>query len=123
MELFTASYRAWQPALGCPVRSSLTAPRWITGASSWPQLWPATPRWAYFDAPADEFAERYMAQLDRHGAREIARRLAEIARSGFAEPADRLVLLCYESTADQCHRGLFADWWLTTTGEKIAEVR
>ena len=122
MQLYTSSYAAWRPEFGAPVVTSLTTPKWLPEAATWPKLWPATPRWAYFRA--EDFDRHYVAQLERYGARQIARRLAEIARSGFAEPADRLVLLCWEFSGapEQCHRGLFREWWLAQTGEPINEI-
>jgi hypothetical protein len=119
--LRTSSYAAWRPEFGAPVVTSLTTPKWLPEAKTWPKLWPATPRWSYFHA--SDFDRHYIAQLERYGARQIARRLAEIARSGFAEPADRLVLMCWEVNQADCHRGVFARWWLETTGEKIEEVQ
>ena len=76
-------------------------------------------------APTEVYDAEYLAQLERYGARRIARRLGEIARSGFAEPAERLVLLCFESpeTAEwACHRRTFAAWWLRQTGERVEEL-
>jgi hypothetical protein len=116
--LHTASYRAWRPGLGAPVVTSLQVPRWLPEAEDWPQLWAASPRWAYFSAPAVEFDKCYLAQLDRAGPKQIAGVLAEIANvSGAA----RLVLLCFEADPAACHRSLFAAWWLATTGERITE--
>lgn len=121
--LWTSSYAAWRPEHGAPVVTSLTTPKWMPEAETWPRLWPATPRWKYFYAPPATFDRVFIAQLKRYGAREIARRMAQVARSGFAEPADRLVLLCWEVNQADCHRGIFARWWLETTGEKIEEVQ
>jgi len=123
--LFTSSYREWRPEHGAPVVISLQTPRWLPEAKSWPKLWPATPRWSYFHASAEEYDRQFTAQLERCGVQAIARRLAEIASSGFAEPAERLVLLCWEPSEvaeTQCHRRSFAAWWLLSTGEKITEI-
>jgi hypothetical protein len=122
MQLFTASYRAWRPEHGAPVVTSLTTPKWLPEAKSWPKLWPATPRWSYFRASNDEFNRQYLAQLERYGAEQIAARLAEIARSAFAEPIERLVLLCWETDPARCHRATFSTWWLAETGEPMTEV-
>jgi hypothetical protein len=122
VRLFTSSYGAWRPELGAPVVTSLTTPKWLPEAASWPRLWPVTPRWSYFHASEQEFDRQYIAQLDRYGAQQIARRMTQIARSGFAEPADRLVLLCWEIQAARCHRGLFSSWWLAQTGERMTET-
>jgi hypothetical protein len=122
VELFTASYSAWRPEQGAPVVTSLTTPKWLPEAKSWPRLWPATPRWSYFRASEQEFDRQYVAQLERYGAQQIARRLAEIARTGFAEPAERLVCLCWETDRARCHRATFSRWWLAETGEPITEI-
>jgi hypothetical protein len=90
--LHTASYRNWRQDLGAPVVTSLQVPRWLPEAEHWPRLWAASPRWAYFRAPAAEFDKAYLAQLDRHGAKQIAGLLAAIARHSGA---GRLVLLCF----------------------------
>ena len=123
--LYTCSYSAWRPEHGLPVRTSLGKPKWLPEAASWPLLWEITPRGHYFKAPTEVYDAEYLAQLERYGARRIARRLGEIARSGFAEPAERLVLLCFESpeTAEwACHRRTFAAWWLRQTGERVEEL-
>jgi len=122
VRLFTASYGAWRPEHGAPVVTSLTVPKWLPEAKSWPRLWPATSRWSYFRASDHDFNRQYLAQLERYGAEQIARRLAEIARSGFAEPAEALVFLCWETDPGRCHRSLWALWWHAATGQLITEI-
>jgi hypothetical protein len=95
--LHTCSYRAWRPELGQPVRTSLGKPKWLLPeAASWPVLWEATPRSDYFDASAAEFDRRYIGQLERYGARRIARRLGEIAHQ---TGAGVLLLCCFRGRA------------------------
>lgn len=120
--LYTASYGAWRPELGAPVVTSLGVPKWIKGAASWPRCLEVTPGGHYFRAPAEQFRKAYLSQLEHFGVQRISRRLAEIARSGFAEPQDRLVILCFESVPDQCHRRTFAEWLLLQSGELAEEV-
>ncbi|HEY2577216.1 MAG TPA: DUF488 family protein [Streptosporangiaceae bacterium] len=91
-------------------------------AASFPRLWEACPRWHYFHAEPAEFDRVYIAQLEKYSAERISRRLHQIAREAFMEPTDRLVLLCWETDPAQCHRSLFADWLLATTGEKTTEI-
>jgi hypothetical protein len=119
VRVYTASYGAWRPEHGVPVVASLTVPKWLPEASSWPRYWPVTPRWAYFYSSAEEYERAFLAQLERYGARRIARELAQIARQ---QDAESLALCCWESSPDRCHRGLFAAWWLVTVGERIEEV-
>ena len=122
MELLTSSYASWRPGSGSPVSISLSTPRWLPEAARWPRLWEATPRWSYFHAEPEQFDLSYVDQLDRYGSRLIAERLAEIAKTAFMAPSDRLVLCCWEPLAKNCHRGLWARWWLETTGERIPEL-
>jgi Protein of unknown function, DUF488 len=106
--------------MGQPVRISLGIPRWKL---SWelPQcLWPLTPRGHYFHDPPEEFARKYLAQLEKVG----AARLHEIFTS-LTTGEDPLVFLCFERDArsgDDCHRRQFADWWLVQTGEYVPEL-
>jgi Protein of unknown function, DUF488 len=116
--LHTASYRAWTPGLGAPVRTSLGTPR-IDGAADWPRCRPITPRWSYLRASAEVYIAAYLAQLDRYGARRIAQELAAITRETGAE---RLVLMCFEADPERCHRSLLSAWWLEATGESITEI-
>ena len=103
----------------CSGRCVLTLPKFRPEAQDWPRLWEVTPRWWYWRYERAEWDRAYLAQLNRYGPRRVARRLAEIARE---QQADRLVVMCYEPLPADCHRGLFAAWWLTTTGERINEI-
>jgi hypothetical protein len=115
--LLTCSYRAFRPEFGTPVVASLQLPRWIPAAADWPQCTEIMPRWRYFRA--GDWEAQYRAQLARYGPRRIARRLEAIARE---QDADRLVILCFEALPTKCHRGLFAEWLLVTTGEAAEEA-
>jgi Protein of unknown function, DUF488 len=117
VQLATASYAAWTPAMGVPVVASLGLPRWRPEAGSWARCWLITPRGRYFAASADVFDTEYLAQLRRFGARRIARELHAIGRG-----AERAVVLCFEADPQRCHRGLWAAWWLHNTGEPIADL-
>ena len=116
-ELFTASYRAYRASMGTPVIISLQRPKWRPESADWPSCALLTPRWRYFRA--DDFAEQYVGQLEKYGAKKIAAALHAIAREHDTE---RLVLCCFEADVDHCHRGMFAAWWLQTTGEVVTEV-
>lgn len=120
-ELLTACYRRWVPSAGQPVVLSLTTPRDLPEAKTWPVLHVGTPRWSYFRAPYHEFDAAYVAQLERFGPAKIARALHAIARETEAK---RLILCCWEDANPEitCHRRLFARWWLLATGEEIPEL-
>jgi hypothetical protein len=118
--IHTCSWAAWHRDLGQPVRTSLGKPKWLLPeAASWPLLWEATPRGWYFGAAPEAFEDAYLEQLDRYGARRIARRMAAITRETGAET---ILLCCFEPLPSSCHRGLFSAWWLHATGERIADI-
>jgi len=119
-DLYTASYRAYQPCMGLGVVTSLGLPRWRPEAKSWPRCWLLTPTPTLFrlDDWAD-FQRDYTARLDSFGPKRIARTLERIARD---HQADRIVLLCHEVDGRECHRGLIATYLLATTGEVVTEV-
>jgi hypothetical protein len=81
-----------------------------------------TPRSSYLRAPYEEFLTAFTAQLDAAGAAGINQALAKEARDhGGQHP----VVLCFEdlgNPTNYCHRRLFADWWLTQTGEEVIEL-
>jgi hypothetical protein len=76
--------------MGVPVVSSLGLPKWRPEAAGWPRCWLITPRGRYFGASADVFDREYTRQLERFGARRIARELHAIGRG-----AERVVVLCF----------------------------
>lgn len=125
MELLTASYRTWERASAsgaAPVAISLTVPKWLPEAKTWPRVYRLCPRWSYFYADPAEFGRQYIAQLERFGVASIRDRLHQLGRELGAE---RLVLHCWEADGSpaSCHRGTFARWWLEQTGELIEETQ
>ncbi len=62
------------------------------------------PRGWYLGAGPAEFERHYLAQLERHGARQIARRFAEISREND-HPA-LIAVCCFEQLPGDCHRGI-----------------
>ncbi len=114
----TASYRTYTSDMGLAVVTSRGLPKFRPEAETWPRLWLVTPG-AFLDAEPDEFARLYLAQLDRHGPAKVCRALEHIARQNDAES---LVLCCFERSPTDCHRGLLAEWALTTAGLKLSEV-
>jgi hypothetical protein len=78
------------------------------------------PRWHYFHDPPEEFARKYLEQLDRYG----PSRLHEIF-TGLDKGEGPLTLLCFERnvrSAADCHRRRFADFWFERTGEYVPEL-
>jgi hypothetical protein len=106
--------------MGQAVVTSLGLPRWRAEAQNWPRAWVLTPTPQLLaETDAETFAAGYAVRLTRLGVQKIARVLEQIA---VDHDASTLVLLCHEADWDTCHRQQFASWWLTTTGEAIAEI-
>lgn len=120
MRLATCSYGEFRPGMGVPVRISLGSPKWWATPPP-ANVWEITPRGWYLNADDDTFTDAFVAQLDRYGPDRIHDRLTGIAARFDADP----VLLCFERLdrpGTSCHRTLFAEWWLVTTGEPIPEL-
>jgi hypothetical protein len=104
--------------MGFPVACSLLLPGWLPEAQDFPRCWAITPRFSWWREPWPErFWVHYRAQLETYG----VPRIAEILHKIGAEQ-ERIVLLCHESDPSQCHRSLFAGWWMTQTGEVVEEL-
>jgi hypothetical protein len=114
--LATCSFQDYRPKMGRPVRISLVSPRWRCAASDATALPDLAPHPSYFRAPPAVFTQRYLAQLDRVG---VARLWEQFQALADGRP---LVLLCFERDAADCHRKLFAEWWLELTDEVIPEL-
>jgi hypothetical protein len=66
-----------------------------------------------------EFRRAYEQHLNAVGAgrlRQVFERLAQ------KHGGRRLVLLCFESRVEDCHRGQFAEWWERQTGQAVPEL-
>lgn len=121
--MLTCNYREFEEEMGLGVRTSLGVPKF------WPQartrtlvrMEELTPRGWYFNASPEVFDQRYYEQLNAIGPTALHQKFGQIARTARAE---KLVLLCFEkaTTAEHCHRRMFAAWWLTETGEPVQEV-
>jgi Protein of unknown function, DUF488 len=110
----TASYRAWTPNLGVPVRTSLGVPRWFQA----PLLeLPSTFPFGLFGKDLDEatFTRKYRARLWRQRPR-VLRELAEL-REGYGD----VCLLCFEPAGTFCHRVVLAGWLAEQLGEEVVE--
>jgi Protein of unknown function, DUF488 len=116
VHLATCSFRDYQPEMGKPVRISLGDPKYHWLGEGCESLWDLTPHPSYLRASPDEFARKYRAQLRKVG---VVRLRAKLCALDDGSP---LVLLCFERDGADCHRRLFAEWWLEQTGEAIPEV-
>lgn len=64
----------------------------------------------------DEYKKRYFERLDWYGVDRIREAIKE-ASCGH----ENVFLMCHEKDKNECHRSLFAEWWLEKTGEVIEE--
>jgi hypothetical protein len=124
--IYTCSYSEYkrhdQPGR-IPVRASRGYPRFhLPYKERMAYLHEATPEFSWLKLPYEQFLTLFIGRLNQHGAKKISEKLAEITlNTGGSDP----VLLCYEdlgNPANWCHRQLFADWWLTQTGEEVIEL-
>ncbi|HEU5032739.1 MAG TPA: hypothetical protein VFV01_48005 [Spirillospora sp.] len=124
--LHTCSYSEYRPGMGVGVRASLGTPRWIKRETPWPYVREIAPHGSYLNVPSlAEFYDRYLHQLETHGAARIGRRFAEIAAAHPGPEVVDLVLLCFEKLSKagaECHRTFFARWWTEQTGEQVDEL-
>ncbi|MFF3060157.1 hypothetical protein [Streptomyces sp. NPDC057909] len=121
-ELFTHRYQGFEPAMGIPVRITLSPPRWTLPYAMEYQVREAAPSREYFGWPRPDFEKAYRAQLDNRGLDFFGPRFQEIAVAGRDL---RLVLLCFEDLAkpgEWCHRRMFAAWWREQTGAPVREL-
>jgi uncharacterized protein DUF488 len=123
-DVYTCSYRLWEPDMGAAVACSLTRPKppkytgpHLEAFAGAPQCWPLTPRWEYFRHP--DAGTRFEAQLARYGAQFLAAELQTIASD---LGAGSLVLLCHEADWGSCHRQRIARYLLEQTGWLIREL-
>ena len=118
--LLTASWRALYERRHdlevMPVRISRGRPRYWPQSASFPYVPELAPTREEFHLPDAEFDPAYLARLDSIGIDRIRERLDAI---GSGRP---LALCCYERLPRDCHRGLFAEWWLEQTGVEIPEL-
>ena len=72
-QLATSPYRAFRPAMGVPVVTSIGLPKWRPESASWPRCWLLTPpRLAFHTDDPAEFAAGYLARLNQAGPQKIA---------------------------------------------------
>ncbi len=119
MEIVTSYYSAYRPEMGVPVRITLGAPpSWFK--HPWEEARMLAPPPRVFRLKDDEeFRRKYRHHLYRVTPERIGQRLEEIASR---HPGERLVLLCFEANPAECHRSMFAEWWMEQTGQRVVEL-
>jgi hypothetical protein len=121
VELFTARYVDYDPAWGVAVRTTVGAPK---GWRHWPleHIRRVTPYGLLHIRNREEFAERYIARLERAGAEVIERRLQGIADK-YA--GGSLWLCCFDDLTKPgawCHRTLLGGWLEENLGVEVIEI-
>lgn len=124
--LATCSYRAFRPAMGVPVRTSIGGYR-ARLAGDVPQeyvkaLTPFGVFGVYGDPAAPRWEAAYRDRLERN-AEGLA---ADLDRLTAAHPGRALVLLCFEdvhgATRNVCHRTMAARWLAEVWGLDVPEL-
>lgn len=111
--IFTCSYKGFHPAMGVPVRTSVGRPRHALKYDLSAEASLLYPSYAMLKMEYEEYRERYIAQLERHGVQKIQNVLRSI-QTIYGKGTNHVVLLCYEDVikkGDWCHRRMFAQWW------------
>lgn len=67
----------------------------------------------------NEFDKAYIAGLEEISLEKISATLGRISEQHNGKP---LVLCCYESVGDPCHRRTFARWWQERTSQEVPEL-
>lgn len=121
VDLATASYRTFVPAMGVPVATSLGRPKFPIGYELTEEVGALKP-FGLLDLKDDaEFTASFRERLEKVGTAKLWRVFHAISRK---HDGARLVLLCFEDVlAGQfCHRRVFADWWRERTGQAVPEL-
>lgn len=107
-----------------PVGISIGLPRFRLGYGLREQCYSLAPKRYMLNMELEPFKKAYYEKLAGIGEQKIintVRRMEETARREGKE----LVLLCFEDIRipeDWCHRTVFAEWWMSRTGERIKEL-
>lgn len=86
-----------------PIAITASNPNWYKG-SSMPALapeWELVSDWKNHRITWDEYKERYISMLERRGIGYALKMLDQF---------EKVILLCYEKTGDNCHRHLLAEY-------------
>jgi hypothetical protein len=76
-------------------------------------------RWKAGTIGPDEYTRVYHAYLDSLGPEEVIGQLEKKSAENEEKP---LVLLCWCSPGEFCHRRIWADWYLEKTGQEVPEL-
>ncbi len=119
VELATCSWRDYEPSMGVAVRITLgRPPRWFRHPHEEVRLLAPPP--AVFRLKDDAaFEAAYRQHLEAVGTEQLMRRFRNFSEKHNGR---RLVLLCFESRVEDCHRGQFARFWFEQTGEDVPEL-
>ena len=107
-----------------PVGISIGLPRFRLGYGLREQCYSLAPKRYMLNMDLEPFKKAYYEKLAGIGEQKIintVRRMEDTARREGKE----LVLLCFEDIripVDWCHRTVFAEWWMSRTGESIKEL-
>jgi len=105
--------------MGVAVRITLgRPPRWFGHPHEEVRLLAPPP--AVFRLKSDaDFEAAYEQHLNAVGVERLERRFRDLSKKHGGR---RLVLLCFESRVEDCHRGQFAGWWSEHTDEGVPEL-
>ena len=119
VDLATCSWRAYRPEMGTAVRITLgKPPGWFR--YEWEEIRLLAPPPRVFRLEDDrEFEAAYEQHLNAVGVHRLRRVFERLAEKHGGRP---LVLLCFEASPSQCHRGQFARWWWERTGQEVPEL-
>jgi hypothetical protein len=76
-------------------------------------------RWITGTIGPNEYTREYRSYLDSLGPEEVMGQLEKKSTDNGGKP---LVLLCWCSPGEFCHRRVWADWYLDKTGQEISEL-
>jgi hypothetical protein len=122
IELFTSSYRRFDPGAGVAVQASNSRPKWLLPYPLVHVTRLVTPRRALVfnnEISDEEFSVLYRQDLDRTGVERVRDELQAIAESAGDT---RLVICCFEWNPHECHRSDFGSWWAGATGDIVIEL-
>lgn len=76
-------------------------------------------RWKADTVDLEEYVRVYRRYLDSLGPKEVVGQLEKKSADNGGKP---LVLLCWCSPGELCHRRVWADWYRETTGQEVPEL-
>ena len=119
VELATCSWRGFRPEMGVAVRITLgKPPRWFAYPHEEIRLLAPPPR--VFRLKDDKaFEEAYGQHLEAVGVERLMKQFQDLSEK---HDGRRLALLCFEASVEDCHRGQFAKFWESRTGEAVPEL-